>query len=321
MLVNLIYLRHRRLMVNSWKKVLGGWFSLSRLPFHTVGITPFVLGTVLAWKFTSSFDACVFILGVSALILIMLSTYHAGEYSDIREDKISRRLHHSKFAGGSGIIQQGILPRRAALWTSIISLILAGCIGMILQFYFKTGPFTVPLGALGAFAGLFYSLRPIRLVERGWGELLIGFCYGWLTIASAYYLQTATIHPLVHWLAIPVGLSIFNVILLNEFPDDEADRKTGKRNLLYRFGKKAATALYTLLALLTSAAMLYSVKLGVPLAVSYFYLPFFLISLFIILMLLRGKHEEQKFLEVLCGLNIAVNLGTSLSFLLAYIMW
>ncbi len=320
MLVNSICIRHGRLMVNSWKKVLGGWFSLSRLPFHTVGIMPFVLGTILAWKFTSSFDAPVFMLGISALILIMLSTYHAGEYSDIREDEISRRLHDSKFAGGSGIIQQGILPRRAALWTSIISLLLAGCIGIILQFYFKTGPFTLPLGALGAFAGLFYSLRPVRLVERGWGELLIGFCYGWLTIASAYYIQTATIHPLVHWLAIPVGLSIINVILLNEFPDAEADKKTGKRNLLYRLGKKATTALYTLLALLTSLTMLYSVKLGVPLAVSYFYLPFFLISLFIILMLLRGKHEEQKFLEVLCGLNIAVNLGTSLSFLLAYII-
>jgi 1,4-dihydroxy-2-naphthoate octaprenyltransferase len=36
-------------------------------------------------------------------------------------------------------------------------------------------------------------------------------------------------------------------------------------------------------------------------------------------MMLRGKYEDPKKLEILCGLNIAVNLGTSLSYILAYI--
>lgn len=306
-------------MANSWKKILRAWFSLSRLPFHSVGVLPFVLGTALAWDFTSSFNTPVFILGVSALILIMLSTYHAGEFSDINEDEISRRIHQNKFAGGSGVIQQGLLPRRAALWTSIASFILAGCIGIVLQFHFKTGPLTIPLGAVGAFAGLFYSLRPVRLVGRGCGELFIGFCYGWLTIASAYYIQTATIHPLIHLLAVPVGLSIFNVILLNEFPDYDADMATGKRNLLNRVGKNTGSVIYVLLALMTNASMFASVFFGVPSAAIYFYLPFSAVSLFIIFAVLRGRHEEPKAMELLCGLNIAVNLGTSLSFTLAYI--
>jgi 1,4-dihydroxy-2-naphthoate octaprenyltransferase len=65
--------------------------------------------------------------------------------------------------------------------------------------------------------------------------------------------------------------------------------------------------------------MLTSIFWGVPFKVIYFYLPFLIISLFIITMALRGKHENSKTLEILCGLNIAVNLGTSLSFILAYI--
>jgi 1,4-dihydroxy-2-naphthoate polyprenyltransferase len=36
-------------------------------------------------------------------------------------------------------------------------------------------------------------------------------------------------------------------------------------------------------------------------------------------MMLRGKYKNRKTLETLCGLNIAVNLGTSLTFILVYV--
>jgi 1,4-dihydroxy-2-naphthoate octaprenyltransferase len=306
-------------MQPSLKEILWGWFGLSRPPFHTVGVLPFILGTVLACKFNSSISLTIFALGVLAVILIMLSTYHAGEYFDYQEDELSQRYYKSNFAGGSGVIQKGQLPRSVPLWTSIISFFLAGVIGLILQFYFKTGPYTLLLGCLGAFPGFFYSTKPVRLVERGFGEPFIGFCYGWLPIASAYYIQTATIHPIIHWLAIPIGLTIINVILLNEYPDYEADKATGKHNLLNRAGKKTVMYIYIALSLSASGAMIVSPFLGIPLRVIFFYLPISLISLFIIVMMLRIKYEDPKKLEILCGLNIAVNLGTSLSYILAYI--
>ncbi len=306
-------------MQHSLKKILRGWFGLSRPPFHTVGVLPFILGTVLAYKFNPSISLTIFALGVLAVILIMLSTYHAGEYFDYQEDELSQRYHKSNFAGGSGVIQKGQLPRSIPLWTSIISFFLAGAIGLILQFYFQTGTYTLLLGCLGAFPGFFYSTKPIRLVERGFGELFIGFCYGWLPIASAYYIQTATIHPIIHWLAIPIGLTIINVILLNEYPDYEADRSTGKRNFLNRVGKRTGMYIYVALSLLASGAMIISPILGIPYRAIYYYLPILVISLFIVVMMLRGKYEDPKKLEILCGLNIAVNLGTSLSYILAYI--
>jgi len=306
-------------MQNSNMEKLKGWISLSRPPFHTVGILPFILGTILAYKINSTISMEIFFLGVLGVILIMLSTYHSGEYFDYREDEISQRSYKSKFAGGSGVIPAGTMPRSVALWTSIISLLLAGVIGIILQFVLKTGPYTLLLGFLGAFPGFFYSTRPIRLVQRGLGEIFIGFCYGWLPVASAYYIQTGSIHPIIHWLAIPIGLTIFNVIFLNEFPDYAADKATGKKNLLNRLGKNNGKFLYIVFSLMASAAMLASPFWGIPFKVVYFYLPVLIISLFIVLMILRGKHEDRKMLEILCGLNIAVNLGTSLSYILAYI--
>ena len=306
-------------MQNSNIQKIKSWFALSRPPFHTVGILPFILGTILAYKINSAFSIEIFLLGVSGVILIMLSTYHMGEYFDYREDEISHRLYKSKFAGGSGVIPAGNMSRSVALWTGIISFLLAGLIGVILQFVLKTGPYTLLLGCLGAFPGFFYSTKPVRLVQRGIGEIFIGFCYGWLPVASAYYIQTGTIHPVIHWMAIPIGLTIFNVIFLNEFPDYEADKATGKKNLLYRMGKEKGHFLYVAFSLLASAAVLASPFWGIPFKVIYFYLPVLTISLFIVVMMLRGKYEDRKMLEKLCGLNIAVNLGTSLAYILAYI--
>jgi 1,4-dihydroxy-2-naphthoate octaprenyltransferase len=249
----------------------------------------------------------------------MLSTYHSGEYFDYRGDMISNRLHDNQFAGGTRVLLAGKMSPLVPLWTSIIAIIIAAAIGIFLQFILKTGPYTLLLGFLGAFPGFFYSTEPIRLVKRGIGEIFIGFCYGWLPIASAYYIQTGTIHPIIHWLAIPIGLTVFNVILLNEFPDYEADKATDKKNLLYRLGKQKGLVLYVVFSLLTSLTMFISPLWGIPFKVVYFYLPFFIISLYIIAMIMQKKHEDGKMLEILCGLNIAVNLGTSLAYILAYI--
>ncbi|MFZ2398530.1 MAG: prenyltransferase [Smithella sp.] len=306
-------------MQNSNIEKIKTWFVLSRPPFHTVGILPFILGTLLAYKINSAFSLEIFLLGVSGVILIMLSTYHSGEYFDYQGDVISNRLHDNQFAGGTRILPHGKISPNVPFWTSIVTLILAGIIGVILQFVLKTGPYTLLLGCLGAFPGFFYSTKPVRLVQRGFGEIFIGFCYGWLPVASAYYIQTGAVHPAIHWMAIPIGLTIFNVILLNEFPDYEADKATDKKNLLYRIGKKNGEFLYVAFSLLASAAVIASPFFGIAFKIVYFYLPVLTISLFIVVMMLRGKYEDKKMLEKLCGLNIAVNLGTSLVYILVYI--
>ena len=306
-------------MKNSIKQTLQGWIILSRPPFHIVGLLPFLLGTFLAYRIAGAFNLEVFILGIAGVMLIMLSTHHAGEYFDYKEDVLASRLHNNQFAGGTRVLVEGKMPPRVPFWTSIIAFLIALVIGIVLQFVYSTGPYTLLLGCLGALPGFFYSTEPIRLVKRGVGEIFIGFCYGWLPVASAYYIQTATIAPIIHWLWMPIGFSIFNVILLNEFPDHEADVATGKKNLLYRIGKQKGKVVYILFNLLTCLTMLASPGLGVPWQVIYFYLPFAAIALFIVYQILTNRHEDAKRLEILCGLNIVVNVGTSLAFMLAFI--
>ncbi len=296
---------------------VAGWLGLSRPPFHTVGILPFLLGTILAWRLDNIFNINTFSLSVLGVALVMLSTYQAGEYFSDGENERSKRLFRHRFIGGAGVIPDRMRPRPVALWTGLIAITLAFVIGLFLQFGLQTGPLTLLLGCIGVLPGVFYSTQLIRLAEEGFGELCIGFCYSWLPIASAFYIQRGYIAPSIHWMALPIGLSIFNVILLNEFPDRPADGLVGKTNLLIRLGKAKGMALYVLVSILSWACMYSSLRMGIPRKALYLYLPVMALSAWISLMMARRKYENPLFLDLLCGLNIAVYLGTTVAYMLA----
>jgi 1,4-dihydroxy-2-naphthoate octaprenyltransferase len=301
------------------REKLSAWLALSRPPFHTVGVLPFILGGVLAWHQEGQFRWDICVCGTLGVVFVMLATYFAGEYWDYAEDALSARLGGSRFAGGSGVPQRGLLPRRAPLWASLVSVLLAIGVALTLRWGYQTGPWTIPFAVLGLLGGFFYSARPVRWVSTGVGELWIAFCYGWLPVAVGYYLQVGDIAPLVHWMAIPIGLTIFNVILLNEFPDYPADSAAGKTNLAVRLGRERAAVLYGLANLGSWIAMWFSVRRGVPSQAAWFYLPILALSLILAVWVMRGRWRDRAVLERLCGANLVVNLGTTAVYILTLV--
>ncbi len=298
---------------------LSAWLALSRAPFHSVGVLPFILGGVLAWRLGGAFRWDVCIWGTLGVVFVMLATYYAGEYWDYDEDAISGRLGRSSFAGGSGVLQSGLVPRRAPLWASVACLALAIGVALILQLVYHTGPWTVVFAVLGLLGGFFYSTRPVRWVSTGVGELWIALCYGWLPVAVGYYLQTGAIAPLVHWLAVPIGFTIFNVILLNEYPDYPADSATGKTNMVVRLGRERAALVYGFVSLGSWVAMLLSLSRGVPARALWVYLPVLIVSLALVVLMMRGGWRDRNTLERLCAANLVVNLGTTAAYVFAFV--
>jgi 1,4-dihydroxy-2-naphthoate octaprenyltransferase len=296
---------------NTVKKV----FVMSRPPFHIVGILPFVLGTVLANRLTGVFDIPVFIISLFAVILVMLLTYYNGEYYDIKEDALAAKMGKNTFSGGSQVIAQNLLPRKYAKIGSYVSLAIAVLIGLVLQFYFKTGVWTIALGAAGIFLGFFYSSPPLRWASRGVGELIIGFAYGWLPVVTAFYIQTQHFNGKANWISIPIALSIFNVILINEFPDYSADTQAGKRNIVVRIGKEISAMIYIIAAVLMWVFFGISLFNGVALMSVYFGILFFLITVFIVFSLIKKAYLDHKKLEMLCGMTLVINIGITLSYI------
>ncbi len=297
------------------------WLNLSRPPFHLVGVLPFVLGNVLAWHDRQGFDWLAASLGCAAVVLIMLATYYSGEYFDYEVDLLSARISRNRFSGGTQVLQAGGIERKNAFRAALAALGCAGALGCIIQFGLGTGPLTILLGATGMAAGFFYTTKPVQWAYRGVGEIIIGFSYGWLPIASAYYLQTGGFSSTVAWISLPIGFSIFNVIFINEFPDYPADCIIGKRNLVVRFGPDRMIYLFALAGAAVWATTAYAVYEAFPVIALLFFAPIFLVSAFSIVQALKGGYKDARTLERLCAMTLVVNLSTTLYFILCVMVY
>ncbi|MFQ6077746.1 MAG: prenyltransferase [Thermodesulfobacteriota bacterium] len=304
-------------METHWKD----WVALSRPHFHSVGVLPFVLGLTLSWRIGNPINWPVFLLGVFGVILIMLAADYGGETYDIREDSTTWSEGGNPFSGGSGMVIRGRISPQQAKRASLTAFLAAILLGIFLQFGLKTGPWTLPLGLTGAFAGYYYSIPPFRWVKRGFGELLIAFCYGWLPVAMAFYLQTGSFHPLVLWLSFPIGCTIFNVILLNEFPDYQGDSQSGKKNLVVRLGRDYASKIYGVVTLLAWIFLVLSLFAGAPVHLAILATPLYLMGGKIYRELQKGAYHDKHILRKLCGLNLLINLGTTTLMILCVILW
>jgi 1,4-dihydroxy-2-naphthoate polyprenyltransferase len=236
-----------------WKPYIAAWWKLSRIPFLSVGILPLILGFVLArrWGYQGPFR--VYLLSSMGVILIMWMTYYLGEWRDLEGDRLNEGFN--RFSGGSRVLVKGLLSNRIPLILGYGCLTGAILIVVYIYLQYRHDYWALFLGGIGIFSGFFYSGKPFRWAYRGVGEILIGLCYGWLPIATGFYLFAGFFGHQVFLLSIPVGLSIFNVILINEFPDEEADRAVGKRNLVVRFGKRRMGDLYLGLSMLIGLSL------------------------------------------------------------------
>jgi 1,4-dihydroxy-2-naphthoate octaprenyltransferase len=240
--------------MTKWKIYVVGWWKLSRVPFLSVGILPLVLGFVLAWQWGYKGPLGLYLLSSMAVIFIMWMTYYLGEWNDLEGDRLNQKFN--QFSGGSRVLVEGGLPIKVSLLLGYFCLAGAISTGLYIYFHYKTGPWTLLLGGIGIFSGFSYSGKPFRWSYRGVGEIFIGFCYSWLPIATGFYLFTGFFSHHLLLLSIPVGLSIFNVILINEFPDEEADHAVGKKNLMVRFGKERMSDLYIGVSILLGLSLI-----------------------------------------------------------------
>ncbi|MDO8662041.1 MAG: prenyltransferase [Candidatus Omnitrophota bacterium] len=309
----------RELLMRFFKEVKA-WILLSRLPFHLVGILPFITGSILYLKITKTFNFPVFLLGAIGVVLIMLSTYYNGEIHDIEEDRLSVKLEKNFFSAGSQVLVDGLISSKRVKLVSYVAIGSAFFIGLLLQFYYKTGPWTIPLGITGIITGFYYSKPPFRWVKRGVGELLIGYSYGWLPVAVGFYLQAGFIHPLAHWISLPIACSIFNVILINEFPDYPADMQVNKNNLVVKYGKVKATAIYIAATIIGITSFIISLTKGLPLITGLFYTPIGILSFVAIWMVLEGRFNDHCLLERTCLITLLINLGTCLVYIIGLLV-
>jgi 1,4-dihydroxy-2-naphthoate octaprenyltransferase len=238
------------------------WLTLFRLGATARGVLPFLLGAVIAWSQGNPINWVILVLSSLAVICIMLMTFLVNEYYDYETDLANKEFH--MLSGGSRVLPMGLIPRHHSIIAAHVFLTIAVVIGLLLHFYFKTGPLTIPLGALAIFIGYFYTARPFQWSYRGLGEIGIWFTCGWLATITGYYLQTGQLNAVATLASLPGATSVFLVILMNEIPDIKSDGLYGKNNLAVRLGREKAGILYSVLLILCYLNIIVIVFFGVP---------------------------------------------------------
>ncbi len=226
-----------------------------RAPFLAGSIVPVIIGA--AWVFSErDFPATpllVTILGVAALHLgaNLINDYFDAKGSDPLNMKVT------PFSGGSRVIQENDLRPWIVLVMSVFFFIAGLACGLWLILHDR--PLVLLLGGAGLAAGWVYSAPPFQLMSKGWGELIIFFAFGPLVTLGTAYVLTGNLSLESFMMGFPQGFLILEVIWVNEFPDYEADKQSGKRTLVVRLGLKRARYLYCLIMLLSFASVIYLV--------------------------------------------------------------
>jgi 1,4-dihydroxy-2-naphthoate octaprenyltransferase len=229
---------------------------IARVPFLLLPITLIASGaSAAAWA--GGFSWLHAVVALVGLVALHAAVNSMNEASDMRTG-IDLNTQRTPFSGGSGTLPSGALSIRRA---TVFSLSFAA-LGLAVGIWFVTriGTGLIPIMVIGAVCVLGYTDFLARI---GLGEIAAGAGLGLLPVMGAALVQEGVLPPAAIAAAIPAFLMTFNLLLLNEFPDEAADREGGRRNLVLLFGRRPAAVIYTAAAILTPASIIGAVIIKV----------------------------------------------------------
>lgn len=233
------------------KNSMKTWMAQIRAPFLFLAVFLVVIGLAFSVKYPqvpgTAFNWLHAIMLIIGVVLSHVSVNLFNEYSDFKT-RIDFNTKRTPFSGGSGMMQAGNTRPEHVKTVGIITLLVAGAIGIYFAFVSHWMVFVFSI--IGAFSVLFYTNFLAKYVL---GELFAGLALGTLVVLGTYLamegmpgMPAAGLFPReVIWISIPPGILTSLLLLINQFPDHEADKKGGRKHLVIRCGLKRASYIYT----------------------------------------------------------------------------
>ncbi|HDD56281.1 MAG TPA: prenyltransferase [Chloroflexi bacterium] len=210
-----------------------------RLPFLVLTPACVVLGLGTAIWTQGEINWFDFALVLIGALAAHISVNSFNEYFDFKSG-LDAKTRRTPFSGGSGRLQKNPELEKPAYIMSWGFLALVGLIGI--HFSIKVGPALIPLGLLGLSLIYFYTGWITRypllcLIAPGLG-------FGTLMVMGTDYVLTGS----YSWPAFVASLIPFflvsNLLLLNQFPDAEVDKRVGRKHYPIQIGKTRSSRIY-----------------------------------------------------------------------------
>ncbi|MGW8192951.1 MAG: 1,4-dihydroxy-2-naphthoate polyprenyltransferase [Desulforhopalus sp.] len=179
---------------------------------------------------------------LAGAMLLQIGVNLANDYFDYRND-----IDSEERLGPVRVTQSGLISPAAVKTAMIVSLALAALVFFSLALV--GGRAVVVIGVASLLAALAYSGGPYPLASNGLGELFVFIFFGLVAVGGTYYIQTGRLTPTAMLAAVPPGLLITAIMVVNNLRDIGTDRKAGKRTLAVILGRSRTILGYRLLLL------------------------------------------------------------------------
>jgi 1,4-dihydroxy-2-naphthoate octaprenyltransferase len=210
-----------------------------------------LLGVATAYWSGASLNPVFILLILTGAVLAHISVNALNEYHDFKSG-LDLITEATPFSGGTKSLPENPEKAHWALITGLVSLILMSCIGI--YFLIERGPWILPVGIIGII--IIYTYTP--LITRSPLLCLIapGFGFGPLMVMGTDFMLTGH-YSLTAAMASLIPFFLVNdLLLLNQFPDVEADRQIGRNHFPIKIGRKSSAIIYSVFLGLTYVAII-----------------------------------------------------------------
>jgi 1,4-dihydroxy-2-naphthoate octaprenyltransferase len=222
-------------MTQNVKSILGPM----RVPFLILTPACVLLGAGTAFWVTHQLNLAYLIIVLVGAVSAHISVNALNEYFDFRSG-LDLQTARTPFSGGSGTLPAQPEAARSALITGLVTLAITAAVGLF--FLAVRGWMILPLGLMGLFLIFTYTFW---LLRNPFASLIApGLGFGVLMVMGTDFALTGQ----YSWTAFIASLTPFflvsDLLLLNQFPDVEADRMVRRRHYPILIGRRASSMIY-----------------------------------------------------------------------------
>ncbi|MCE5329847.1 1,4-dihydroxy-2-naphthoate polyprenyltransferase [bacterium] len=212
------------------------WIASIRPRTLPAAAAPVIIGLALAFHETKIHIFIAAITVITAL-LIQIGTNLANDYFDfVKGADTEKRI------GPTRSVQAGLVKKNEMLAAFLITFALAIILGVFL--IIRGGYPILIIGFFAIIFGILYTAGPAPIGYIGLGDIFVFIFFGFIAVAGTYYLQTLKINYIALIAGIAPGLFSTAILTANNIRDIKADKESGKKTLIVRFGYNFGIAEY-----------------------------------------------------------------------------
>jgi 1,4-dihydroxy-2-naphthoate octaprenyltransferase len=219
------------------------WIQAARPKTLPAALAPVAVGSAVAFR-DKGFGFFTAMVCLACAVTLQVAVNFANDYFDAKN-----KIDSEDRLGPVRVTQSGLIPAKSVKRAIICSL------GLTVFFFFylvsKGGVVIFFIGIASILAALAYSGGPFPLASHGLGELFVFIFFGVVAVCGTYFIQVGQVNRFIFFSAVPPGLLITAIMVVNNHRDRETDRKAGKNTLAVMLGKRLTIVLYTFLVVLS----------------------------------------------------------------------